>query len=103
VRGVTVVLKTDLQFSPAEVQAVQLAAIDVENREVRLRNREPEVDDAPEEPALWRGFSTAGRQVDQASTDAGAARVRPRRDQIADPATHALAVPRRRAGERFVE
>ena len=80
-----------------------LAPVDIQNRQVGRRRRKSEVDDPPEEPALRGRLGAASRQVDEAGTDASAARVGPYADQFTDSTSQLHALQFHRAGEGFVD
>ena len=103
VSRVAVVLEGDLELLPAEIEAIHLAPVDIQNRQVGRWRRKSEVDDPPEEPALGGRLGAAGRQVDEAATDASAARVGPCADQFTDSTSHLRALQFHRAGEGLVD
>src|SRR4029079_10137768 len=60
---IAVVLKSDSEFLPAEVEPGQLEPVDVENRQVGLRYGEAEIDHSPEQPAFLRRLGASGREI----------------------------------------
>ena len=103
VRGEAVVLHGDAKRGPAEVDPVDRHAVEVADPVVDLGRREPEIDDAPQHPALGGRLRQTRREIEQARPDPGAARIRPALQTVADAGTERLAERGGELSQRLVD